>query len=241
MHKLVVKSTSAVYGSSPRDPALFTEDVEPRSLPKSGYAKDAVEVEGYVRGFGRRRPDVLMSLLRFTNFIGPAIETPLTRYFGLPVVPTVLGFDPRIQLCHEDDGIEVLRRAVAEDHPGIYNVGGRGVLLLSQAVRRLGRPAIPIPAPAVSLVARAFRSAGVVDFSPEQMRYLEHGRVVDVSRLAAEFGWSPRGTGRAFEDYVAARAPATPLTPKTALAIEQALLGLLVRRRPVTSRGVLGG
>ncbi|MEO6204152.1 MAG: NAD-dependent epimerase/dehydratase family protein, partial [Mycobacteriales bacterium] len=55
MRKLVVKSTAAVYGSSSRDPGLFTEDVEPRSLPKSGYAKDAVEVEGYVRGFGRRR------------------------------------------------------------------------------------------------------------------------------------------------------------------------------------------
>ena len=130
MRRLVVKSTTAVYGASPRDPALFTEDVEPRSLPKSGYAKDAVEVEGYVRGFGRRRPDVTLSLLRFTNFIGATIETPLTRYFSLPVVPTVLGFDPRIQLCHEDDGIEVLRRCTLEDHPGIFNVGGTGVLLL---------------------------------------------------------------------------------------------------------------
>src|SRR5436190_20635463 len=75
VRKLVVKSTTAVYGSSPRDPALFTEDMEPIGLPRSGYAKDAVEVEGYVRGFGRRRPDVTMSLLRFTNFIGPVIET----------------------------------------------------------------------------------------------------------------------------------------------------------------------
>src|SRR3954452_14247132 len=43
MRKLVVKSTSAVYGSSPRDPALFTEEMEPRGLPRSGYAKDSVE------------------------------------------------------------------------------------------------------------------------------------------------------------------------------------------------------
>ncbi|HTL23584.1 MAG TPA: NAD-dependent epimerase/dehydratase family protein, partial [Mycobacteriales bacterium] len=83
MQRLVVKSTTAVYGSSPRDPALFTEDAEPRALPKSGYAKDAVEVEGYVRGFGRRRPDVTLSVLRFTNFIGPTIDTPLTRYLSL--------------------------------------------------------------------------------------------------------------------------------------------------------------
>ncbi len=231
MQKLVVKSTTAVYGSSPRDPALFTEDVEPRSLPKSGYAKDAVEVEGYVRGFGRRRPDVTLSLLRFTNFIGPSIETPLTRYFGLPVVPTVFGFDPRIQLCHEDDGIDVLARSSCEDHPGIFNVGGRGVLLLSQAIRRLGRPSLPIPSPAVSLVARAFRSAGLVDFSPEQMRYLEHGRVADVSRLQEELGWSPRPTLEAFDDFVAHAARHRVLTPESAAAAEQKVLELVGRRR----------
>ena len=228
MRKLVVKSTTAVYGSSPRDPALFTEDVEPRSLPKSGYAKDAVEVEGYVRGFGRRRPDVLLSLLRFTNFIGPQIDTPLTRFLRLPLVPTVLGYDPRVQLCHEDDGIEVLRRAVREDHPGIVNVGGAGVLLLSQALRRLGKVSLPVPSPAVSLVARAFRTAGVVDFSPEQMRYLEHGRVVDVSRLAAGYGWSPRPTADAFDDFIAHSA--TSRVPAVTAAAERVLLGALSHR-----------
>ena len=227
MRKLVVKSTTAVYGSSPRDPALFTEDAEPKSLPKSGYAKDAVEVEGYVRGFGRRRPDVMLSLLRFTNFIGPVIETPLTRYLSLPLVPTVLGFDPRIQLCHEDDGIEVLRRCALEDHPGIFNIGGRGVLLLSQAIRRVGRPSVPIPAPAVSTVAQLFRRAGLVDFSPEQMRYLEHGRVADVSRAATEFAWLPRSTAEAMDSFVE-RAPRI-LNPETIAAAELRLLSLLTR------------
>lgn len=232
MRKLVVKSTTAVYGSSPRDPALFTEDAEPKSLPKSGYAKDAVEVEGYVRGFGRRRPDVTLSLLRFTNFIGPVIETPLTRYLSLPVVPTVLGFDPRIQLCHEDDGVEILRRCTIEDHPGIFNVGGSGVLLLSQAVRRAGRASIPVPAPAVTLVASLFRRAGLVDFSPEQMRYLEHGRVADVSRLEAEFGWSPRSTAEAMQSFVE-RAPRL-LNPETVAAAEQRVLRVVRTVLPVS-------
>ncbi len=229
MRKLVVKSTTAVYGSSPRDPALFTEDVEPRSLPRAGYAKDAVEVEGYVRGFGRRRPDVVLTLLRFTNFIGPAIETPLTRYFALPVVPTVLGFDPRLQLCHEDDGIEVLRRTTVEDHPGIYNVGGPGVVLLSQALRRIGRPSFPVLSPLVSVVAQAFRRAGLVDVSPEQMRYLEHGRVADVSRLQAELGWTPRPTADAFDDFVATRVGSRLVSDETAEAAERRVLELLAR------------
>ncbi len=234
MRKLVVKSTTAVYGSSPRDPALFTEDAEPRALPKSGYAKDAVEVEGYVRGFGRRRPDVTLSLLRFTNFVGPVIDTPLTRYLSLPVVPTVFGFDPRIQLCHEDDGIEVLRRCTVEDHPGIFNVGGDGVLLLSQAVRRVGRLSLPVPSPAVNLVAGLFRRAGLVDFSPEQMRYLEHGRVADTSRLRAELGWAPRSTSEAMQAFVE-RAPRV-FNAETVAAAEQRLLALMAGRRTASPK-----
>ena len=54
-----MKSTTTVYGAGPRDPAMFTEDMAPRRMPTSpATRKDAVEVEGYVRGFARRRPDV---------------------------------------------------------------------------------------------------------------------------------------------------------------------------------------
>ncbi|HVE74884.1 MAG TPA: NAD-dependent epimerase/dehydratase family protein [Mycobacteriales bacterium] len=212
VRKLVVKSTTAVYGSSPRDPALFTEDYDLR-VPRGGYAKDAVEVEGYVRGFGRRRPDVTLSVLRFTNFIGPTMQTPLSRYLSLPVVPTVFGFDPRLQLCHEDDAVTALQRMVTEDHPGIYNVGGPGVLLLSQAIRRAGRVSLPVPSPAVNALAKSFQRGGLFDVSPDQMSYLRHGRVADVSRLGARLGWTPRPTAEAFADHVSASAAGRVLDP----------------------------
>ena len=228
--KFVLKSTTAVYGSSPRDPASFTEDMEPRGLPRSGYAKDAVEVEGYVRGFGRRRPDVELTMLRFTNFIGPRIDSSLTRYFAMPAVPTVLGFDPRVQLCHEDDAIEVLRRATIDSHQGTYNVGGEGVLLLSQAIRRAGRVAAPVPPPLVTLVGQSLRRTGLVDFSPEQMRFLEHGRVVDITRLRERFGYVPEyTTAEAFADFVRGRGLRHWVSPQAASAVERRLVGLLSR------------
>src|ERR687895_664408 len=161
MRKLVVRSSAAVYGSSPRAPAVFTEDDEPVEPPTTGYAKDAVEVEGYVRGLQRRRSDLTVSLLRFANFLGPGVDSPLTRYFKLPLVTTILGFDPRLQFLHEDDGVEVLRRMAVEDHPGTFNVAGPGVMLLSQAIRRAGRPAVALPAPAVATLADFVHSQGL--------------------------------------------------------------------------------
>jgi UDP-glucose 4-epimerase len=227
VRKLVVKSTTAVYGSSSRDPALFTENMEPRGLPRSGYAKDSVEVEGYVRGLGRRRPDVDVTLLRFANFIGSSIDTPLTRYFSLPVVPTVLGFDPRVQFLHEEDGLEVLRRSVVEDHRGTFNVAGSGVLLLSQAIRRAGRTSFAIPSPAVSAIGSMFRRTGLVDFSPEQLRFLQFGRGVDTTRLREDFGYVPHyDTMGAFDDFVVGTGLSRIVDPDRIEAAGRAVAGL---------------
>ncbi len=48
---------------------MFTEAMVPSGGPRSGYAKDVFEVEGYVRGFARRRPDVIITMLRAANVI----------------------------------------------------------------------------------------------------------------------------------------------------------------------------
>lgn len=202
LQRLVVKSTTTVYGSSPRDPALFTEDTDARAIPSSGYAKDSVEIEGYVRGFARRRPDVLLAVLRFTNFIGRHIDSMLTRYFAMPLVPTVFGFDARVQMLHEDDALEVLRLATVGNYNGTVNVGGQGVILLSQAIRRAGRIPVSVPSPLVGPLGGMLRRAGIADFSPEQLRFLNFGRVVDITRLIDDFGYRPRySTAEAFAEF----------------------------------------
>ncbi|MGQ0778695.1 MAG: NAD-dependent epimerase/dehydratase family protein [Pseudonocardiales bacterium] len=230
--RLVVKSTSAVYGASPRDPAMFTERDEPRSLPSSGYAKDAVEIEGYIRGFDRRRADVDVTVLRFANFIGPRIDTALTRYFSLPIVPTTLGYDARVQLLHEEDALAVLERATRERLPGVFNVAGAGVLLLSQAIRRAGRIPAPIPQPAVSTVGQLLRSSRLVDFSPEQIEFINFGRVLDTTLLRTEFGFTPRWTtAQAFDDYVRGRQLRPTIDPARVATAERGLLALAARLR----------
>ncbi|MGW5359120.1 NAD-dependent epimerase/dehydratase family protein [Actinopolymorpha pittospori] len=203
--KVVVKSSTSVYGASPADPAMFTEDMEPRSLPHSGFAKDAVEVEGYVRGFARRRPDVLVTTLRFANVIGPRVRTPMTRYFALPVVPTVLGFDARMQFVHEDDLLEALRLATVGQTAGTFNIAGDGVLMVSQAIRRMGRPTAPVPAFAVATFGQMFRAARLADFTPEQLTFLTYGRGVDTTRMREELGFKPtHTTASAFETFAEA-------------------------------------
>ena len=51
-------------------------------MPRGGFARDVLDIEGYVRGFRRRRPDVAATVLRFAPFIGENADTTLTRYFA---------------------------------------------------------------------------------------------------------------------------------------------------------------
>jgi UDP-glucose 4-epimerase len=204
IRQLVVKSTSTVYGASSRDPAMFTEDMQPRRQHTSGYAKDAAEIEGYVRGFARRRPDVRVATLRLANVLGPHVSSPITSYFRLPVIPTVLGFDPRMQFVHEADVMRVLAQCVATDVSGTFNIAGDGVMLLSQAVRRLRKPSVPLVGPAVGGVASVLKSAQMADFSPEQLSFLTFGRGIDTTRMRTELGFEPaHTTEQAFADFAA--------------------------------------
>ncbi|MDI2132909.1 NAD-dependent epimerase/dehydratase family protein [Yinghuangia seranimata] len=231
IRKLVVRSTTAVYGASPRDPAIFEEDMEPRVPPSSGWAKDALEVEGYVRGFVRRRPDVAVTVLRFAPILGPTISSPMADYFSLTLLPTVLGYDPRLQFVHEDDVLASLRVATDGAQPGTYNIAADGILLLSQAARRLGRPVVPVPSPAVGLVGQGLRRIGAVDLSAEQVRLLTHGRVVDTARARERLGFVPRRTtAETFEDFVRGRGLRGLIGPERIGQVPDRIASLLLAR-----------
>jgi UDP-glucose 4-epimerase len=209
VQRLVVKSSSSVYGSSSRDPAMFTEDMSAKRLPRSGYPKDVLEVEGYVRGFARRRPDVTVTLLRVAGTVGPKVSSPLTDYFRLPVVPTVLGYDARLQLLHEADLLAALHHATLAGVHGTFNLAGDGVLVMSQALRRLGRPRVSVPPFALSAAGAVTRTGGLRGIQGDLTGFLTFGRGLDTSRMYDVLGFSPRySTAAALADFAGAGAHA---------------------------------
>lgn len=228
--RFVLKSSTAVYGADPGEPSIFSEEMVPGSSGRTGYAKDAWEVENYARNFARRRPDVTLTMLRFANFIGPDIDTPLTRFFSMPIVPTALGFDPRIQFLHQDDAVAILHKAAMEGVRGTFNAAGDGVVYLSQAVRMSGKLGIPIATPLAALAGALVRQAGLVDFSPEQLDFLLYGRVADNRRLKEMFGYAPRfSTKEAFQDFVAHSRVSRLFDEKQAEAWERGVYDLVRR------------
>jgi len=242
LEHFVLKSSTSVYGSSNRDPAMFTEDMAAKRVGGVGFVKDINEVESYVRGFARRRPDVRVTTLRTANALGPGLNTPTAAYFKLPVIPTVLGFDPRMQFLNDTDLLDAVEHATLSDIAGTFNVAGDGVLMLSQAIRRLGRPALPLPGFAVGPLGSAMRQARVADFSREQVAFLAYGRGVDTTRMREVLGFKPsRTTEQAFGEFAASIEPGL-ISERRVRAAETALVGALGGSRERESvRGELDG
>lgn len=197
LKKLVMRSSTAIYGSRPGEPSIIAEDYARRDVQLGGYAKDCAEAEQYSRNFARRRPDVKVVILRMQNVIGPTVSTNMTGYFKLPLMPTALGFDPRIQLLHEADATSALVDAVTKDVRGIFNIAGDGVVYLSQAIRLMDRAPLPLVLPFAQASAQLLRRAGLIDFPPDQLSIILFGRVVDTRRAKEKLGFRPRYSTRA--------------------------------------------
>src|SRR5690606_21846361 len=90
---VVVKSSTLVYGSDPRDPTWFSEESRRSALPETMVERSLLEVEGYVRDFAIDNPHVPVAVLRFSNVLGPDLTTGLAKLLSLPLVPSIFGFD----------------------------------------------------------------------------------------------------------------------------------------------------
>jgi len=193
--KVVFKSSARYYGCEQDDPGFFTEEMRRPRPPRTLIERDVVEAESAVRDFAEGNPDTVVTTLRFANGLGPAVRTSYTRYLGLPVIPTVLGFDPRHQFLHEDDIAGVLEHAVRHDLDGIYNAAADGVLVLSEVVDLLGKLAAPVLPPFATGLALPLLKRARLPISADMLQHLRFGRGLDNRKLKAT-GYRYRYTTR---------------------------------------------
>jgi UDP-glucose 4-epimerase len=200
---IVIRGSAGVYGSEPHAPQFFDEEMTRLFPLRTRFQRDVAEIENYFETFSRRHPGVTCTMLRYQPAIGPSLDTQISRYLSLPVVPTYLGFDPRLQLVHEDDALDALVAAVRRPVRGAVNVAGDGTIGLTRMVRLAGRPTLPVVPALFGTATAVGRRLGLPDFSDDFSRLLRHGRAVDIERLRREVGFTPRySTAAAVEDWV---------------------------------------
>jgi UDP-glucose 4-epimerase len=192
-----------VYGAEPHAPQFFTEEMTRLFPMRTRFQRDVAEIENYFETYSRRHPAVTCTMLRYQPALGPSLDTQIARYLSLPACPTYLGFDPRLQVVHEDDALDALVAAVERPVRGAVNVAAEGTIGLTRMLRLAGRPPAPIPGPLFGAAIAAGRRLGLPEFSEDFRRLLRFGRAVDITRLKEEVGFRPaRSTVETVEEWV---------------------------------------
>lgn len=235
VRRLVVKSSQAVYGAGPNDPSFFSEDMSFADRPATSVTRDLMEMEQLVVEFAIRNESTRVTTLRLGYRLSE--DTSWARYLSLPVVPTFAGYDPRLQFLDEDDAAETIVRSVLGGPPGVFNVAGAGIVLLSQAISTMGGRAAPVLPPVGRQLARlALRAAGVVDLPAHVADVITFGSVMDCSRLEAALGWKPTHGSREVMDDLARGKDAELIEPPAPPQEYELQVYLQRRRRAARAR-----
>ena len=196
VRKVVLKSSMTVYGARATNSAFLLEDQRLRSSRRYGYLRDRVEVESFCSDFRRREPNVLLTILRFPSIVGPTVSTRMTRFLTEPWAPSLLGFDPMMQIIHEEDVVNALVHAVLNDLPGVFNVAAEGVLPLSKIRGLAGKPHLAIFHKFVYW--GGMLPGGISQFLdrclPLDPDYIRYPWVGDLARMREELGFEPAYT-----------------------------------------------
>jgi UDP-glucose 4-epimerase len=182
VRKVVVKSSTLIYGSNYEDPYWFREETPRTKPPRTRVERSLIEVAAGVRDFAEDNPHVVVTKLRFANVLGQDVDTVFSKMLRMPAAPEILGFDPRLQFVHDDDVTDALAYATLNDVPGVYNVAPDGVLPWSEVCAIAGKRRVALPPMLTGWAAEPLRLLRIVDIPPEVLALLRYGRAVDNAR-----------------------------------------------------------
>ena len=191
VNKVVVLSSANVYGPAPDNSSFLREETPLLATARRGDMRDLVEIDMYAQSFLWRHADIETVILRPVNVVGPTVRNAPANYLRLPRPLTALGFDPMLQVIHEEDVCRAIALALRPGVRGVYNVVGPGELPLSAILRELGREPIPVPHFLLRPMLRWLADERGGAFPPEEVDHLQFACTVDGSRAEGELGWSP--------------------------------------------------
>jgi UDP-glucose 4-epimerase len=191
VNKLVILSSSYVYGALPENPFYMDEDTALNVSRHYPEIRDLAEVDTLATAFLWRYPEIATSILRPVSTLGYYTHSSIGAYLKLRYVPTVLGFNPMMQFIHEEDVAEAIFRALETGARGVFNVVGPGAVPLKVAIRETGGTAVPVvETVARGAIRRLFRY-GLYPLPADAINFAKYPCTIDGKRFREATGFQP--------------------------------------------------
>ncbi|MBI2981180.1 MAG: NAD-dependent epimerase/dehydratase family protein [Deltaproteobacteria bacterium] len=191
VRKIVMSSTTEVYGAHPSNPNFLSENHERRGGYKSRFLKDKIEAENQFLAYAKKHPEAIVTLLRPCTTLGPHVKNYKTTFLQRAVLMRVLGYDPLFQFVHEEDVLRAFKLVIKNDCPGVFNIVGDGVLPLSRVLQLAGKFSIPVPSPLLYPFVQLMWYSGFFAAPSSRLDFLKYLSVADGEK-ARQIGFNPK-------------------------------------------------
>lgn len=184
--KLVLLSSGDVYGPSPTNSHFIGEDAPLMASQRFPEIRTLVAVDRTVQSFFWRHHDIETVILRPAHIVGPNVRNAPSNYLRLRIIPTLMGFDPMVQLIHEDDLLRMMDAALLPGIRGVFNLAGTEPVPLSRILKILGKPVLPIPHPLFRAGLERMWRYRLTSFPAPELDHIRFNTVLDTSRSRDE-------------------------------------------------------
>jgi UDP-glucose 4-epimerase len=188
--KLVLLSSANVYGPQPDNPQFLTEESPLLGGAAFSEIRDLIEVDILAQSFFWKHPETETVILRPVHILG-GVHNAASNYLRLDTVPTLLGFDPMVQVIHESDVVRAIQLAIKPGIRGIFNVAGPAPLPLSRIIKLTSRPRVPVPYSMAKVFLNRMWSLRLSSFPVPELDHIRYVCMVDDARSRRELGFSP--------------------------------------------------
>jgi len=197
--KIIIASSTAVYGAHPDNPEWLTEDSPLRGNPDYYYCAHKVEVEQLCSQYAIQHPGVGVIVLRPCDVYGPGANYALVRALQRKKMYLFEGYDPQYQFIHEEDLAEAFWLAIKKDVSGVFNVTPDGTISLSEAAKLLGREVSKVrPTRMTNIAMKTMAALRLLDLevSPAAWDFWKYRFTASNEKIKRELGFQPKYTSR---------------------------------------------
>jgi UDP-glucose 4-epimerase len=202
--KLVVLSSANVYGPRPDNAQFLDEDAPLMAGARFSNIRDLIEVDMLAQGFFWKRPQTETVILRPVHILG-AVKNAPSNYLRKRTVPTLMGYDPMVQVIHQDDVIRAMVAALNSGARGVFNLAGPRPAAVSHIISRAGRTRLPLPLFAFRAALQGMWKYRATSFPAPELDFIRYVCMVDDARARRELGYAHQAdldaTVRAVDDF----------------------------------------
>lgn len=189
--KLILLSSANVYGPRADNAQFLTEDAPLMADEGFHQIRTLIGVDMLGQSFFWKNPDVETVILRPVHILGAVRNAP-SNYLRLDHPPVLAGFDPMVQVVHEDDVAWGIELALQPGTQGIFNLPGCDPVPLTRLLSMAGGKIVRFPHFLALPVMEKLFKLRLTSFPPPEIDHLRYVCMVDGGRAHDILGYTPR-------------------------------------------------